>query len=58
MSIGINLDARELSQNDLNYIATLLRINKKDIEKMMLLNLDSKNGYYQFFDVKAHLSVC
>ena len=56
--LNYNLDARELSQNDLNYIATLLRINKKDIEKMMLLNLDSKNGYYQFFDVKAHLSVC
>lgn len=54
--VNYNLDASELSQNDLNYIASLLRINKDDIEKMRLLNLNSKNGYYQFFDTKAHVS--
>ncbi|WP_040951537.1 TniQ family protein [Gorillibacterium massiliense] len=51
-----NLDVRELSQNDLNFITTLLWINKKDMEKMMLTTLDSTNGYYQFFDTKAHIS--
>lgn len=54
--VNYNLDARELSQNDLNCIATLLRINKNDMKKMMLLNLDSSDGYYQFFDAKAYIS--
>lgn len=54
--VNYNLDVRELSHNDLNCIETLLGINKNDIEKMMLLNIDSMNGYYQFFNAKAHIS--
>jgi hypothetical protein len=54
--VNYNLDSRELSQNDLNYIAILLWINKNDMKKNMLLTLDSTDGYYQFFDAKAHIS--